>query len=214
MWGIPIIGFRCKVIDEKNHPLVVEADDSSGSATVTWYHVDEGITYDVRLTSGDGSVDMVVSTTDTSFTFDGLPMNRYYSVQVRKQCHYATSNYDTTVYSPWTSAASFLLGEDTTGTGGGGIDTIGVDTTGVVGGTLLAQYTYVVPNPARDEVRVASSFSLKEIEIWTVDGVLVYSGSAVGHEATVDVSWLRAGIYVIAVRTHEGMTHKRLVVAR
>ena len=30
-----------------------------------------------------------------------------YNVMVRKQCHYATSNYDTTVYSEWLSYLSF-----------------------------------------------------------------------------------------------------------
>ena len=112
-WGFvfPIIGFHCNPLDEENHSLLL-TDITNNGATVHWYSVEEGATYNVRVSSVDGSVDTVVVTTDSSYTFSGLPTNTRYTVQVRKQCYYATASYDTTVYSPWTSSSSFLLGSD------------------------------------------------------------------------------------------------------
>ena len=61
---------------------------------------------------------------------------------------------------------------------------------------------------------MTSSFNLTAIDIWTADGVMVYHGNHVGHDTTVDVSWLRASTYIVAIHTHNGTTHKRLVIAR
>ena len=112
-WGyvFPIIGLGCKPVDEESHSLLL-TDATDTSITVQWYSEDEGSTYNVRLTSADGSVDTIVVTTDSIYTFNGLPTNTRYNVQVRKQCYFATQAYDTTVYSPWTSSTSFLLGSE------------------------------------------------------------------------------------------------------
>ena len=114
-WGFsfPIIGFHCRPLDEENHSLLL-TDITDNGATVHWYSVEEGATYNVRVSSVDGSVDTIVVTTDSSYTFSGLPTNTRYTVQVRKQCYYATASYDTTVYSPWTTVNTcFVLGCDT-----------------------------------------------------------------------------------------------------
>ena len=182
----------------------VQAVTEGTSATVTW---DDSPNYtSVTLIYGlcaepQSQWRTVDVTGSTLYSLTGLQPSACYGVRIKAECDSCKKD------TPWSPEVRFYTGVDTAGGGN-------VDTTGVVGGTLLAQYTYVVPNPARDEVRVTSSFSLREIEIWTVDGVQVYSGGAVGHEVTVDVSWLRAGTYVMAVRTHAGTTHKRLVVAR
>ncbi len=112
-WGFafPIIGFRCKPLDEEEHSLLL-TDLTDSGVTVQWYINEEGGAYNVRLTSSDGSIDTVVVTTDSIYTFHGLPSNRIYNVQVRKQCHYNMATYDTTVYSPWTTVNTrFALGD-------------------------------------------------------------------------------------------------------
>ena len=112
-WGFafPIIGFRCKPLDEEEHAVLV-IESASGDISVLWYSVEEGATYNVRLTSSDGEVDTLVVTTDSSYTFVGMPSNHIYNVQVRKQCHYATVNYDTIVYSPWVNGnTQVVLGD-------------------------------------------------------------------------------------------------------
>ena len=61
---------------------------------------------------------------------------------------------------------------------------------------------------------MTSSFNLTAIDIWTADGVMVYHGERSGHDTSVDVSWLRAGTYIVTIHTHNGTTHKRLLIAR
>lgn len=112
-WGFafPIIGFHCKPLDEAAHSVLV-TETAGGGITVQWYSVEDGASYNVRLVSVDGSVDTLVVTSDSSYTFSGLPTDMRYNVQVRKQCYYATPSYDTTVYSPWTTPVSFISGSD------------------------------------------------------------------------------------------------------
>ena len=33
-----------------------------------------------------------------------------------------------------------------------------------------------------------------------------------GHRVTVPIDFLRPGTYIVAIRTHEGTTHKKLIV--
>ena len=101
-WGVafPIIGFRCGPV--KHYWL---DSCSRTSAILYWRNAEEGATYNVRLVGEDGS-DTTFITTDTTIDLVGLSDSVRYSVMLRKQCHYATSNYDTTVYSPW-SVSSF-----------------------------------------------------------------------------------------------------------
>ena len=136
-------------------------------------------------------------TGSTLLTLTGLDPMTFYRVTMKAECE----KKDT----PWSAPVGFYIASDTSGGGTGGIEG---------GGTLLSQLTFLQPNPAQDEVQVSSSFSLSEIDIWTADGVMVYHGSATGHEATLDVSWLRTGTYIVAIHTHNGTTHKRLLIAR
>ena len=101
-WGVafPIIGFRCGPV--KHYWL---DSCSRTSAILYWRNAEVGATYNVRLVGEDGS-DTTFITTDTTIDLVGLSDSVRYSVMLRKQCHYATSNYDTTVYSPW-SVSSF-----------------------------------------------------------------------------------------------------------
>ena len=220
-WGFsfPIIGFRCKPLDEETHTLSLTNLTGDG-ATVNWYSVEEGTTYNVRLYSTDGEVDTVAETTDSSYTFSGLPQDKCYRVQVRKQCHYATANYDTTVYSSWTvTPTSFILGDpssiDTTGTGGDTtiVDTTHVDTVGIAV-RLLERYVNLQPNPAADQVLVTSGFGLQEIEVFNAAGVKVDEQKAAGYAANFDISTLPAGPYLVRIATPRGTVTKKLVVQR
>ena len=137
-------------------------------------------------------------TGSTLYTLTGLQPVSYYKVTLMAECD--TCKKET----PWSEPVTFYVGADTSGGG----------TEGVEGATLLSRLTFLAPNPAQEEVTVTSSFNLTAIDIWTADGVMVYHGSRSGHDATVDVSWLRAGTYIISIHTHNGTTHKRLLIAR
>lgn len=207
-WGFafPIIGFRCKLTDDKLlTPRLIAMSDSG--ATVQWDNVEIGTTYNVRLASTDGSVDTIFSTSDTTYTFDGLPQDKCYTVRVRKQCYYATATYDTLVYSSWTSCcASFILGDTTT-----------VDTSST--GIILADGVYfsVSPNPAHSAVEVTLPRPLES------DGTLVLydlGGQEVrqrvipagSRTAVVDTRDCSAGAYLLRLITPQGVATRRLLV--
>ena len=102
-WGIafPIIGFRCGPV--KQYWL---DEYMNHNAMVKWRNAEEGTLYNLRLVGEDGS-DTTIVTSDTVFVFNGLSDSVRYNVMLRKQCHYATSNYDTTVYSEWATSLYF-----------------------------------------------------------------------------------------------------------
>jgi hypothetical protein len=133
-------------------------------------------------------------------TFTGLASAACYQVRARAYCD--TSKTETA----WSAPVSFNTGADTTG--GGGDDSLAIHS------TLLSQLTFLAPNPASDEITISSSFSLQEVDIWTVDGVWVHHQPVTGHRATLPVDFLRPGTYIIAIRTHNGTTHKKLVISR
>ncbi len=102
-WGVffPITGFRCKPVRQ------YRLDSYYGTlATVSWSGGEDGGLYNVRLVGEDGS-DTTYVTSGNALVLQNLSDSVRYNVMVRKQCHYATSNYDTTVYSEWLSYLSF-----------------------------------------------------------------------------------------------------------
>lgn len=128
------------------------------------------------------------------YTLVGLDSGACYGVRLKAQCEKEDS--------PWSDTVFLYTPQDTTH----------VDTVGIGGPTALSQLTFLVPNPAKDEVTVSSSFNLREIDIWTVGGVWVHHQSASGHQVTVPIDFLRPGTYIVAIRTHDGTTHKKLLI--
>lgn len=186
-------GWACDTI--KNVQVTV----SGSSATVTW----DGFPNYSRILLRYGRRNEPPSqwrqedvTGSTLHTLTGLPPSSMWGVSLMAECD--TSKKET----PWSAPTYFFVPADTTGGGTQGIDE---------GTTQLSRLTFLQPNPATDQVRVTSSFGLSEIELWTVDGVMVYHAPHSGHEASIDVSWLRAGTYIMAIHTHNGTTHKRLL---
>ena len=176
----------------------VQVTQSGTSATVTW---DGFPNYSsILLRYGKASFPQsewteIDVTGNTLYTLTDLQPVSFYSVTLKAECD--TSKKET----PWSAPVTFYVASDTSGGGTEGVD----------GATLLSQLTFMSPNPAKDEVTVTSSFNLTAIDIWTADGVMVYHGFRSGHDTTLDVSWLRAGTYIISIHTHNGTTHKRLI---
>ncbi len=217
-WGFafPIIGFRCKPLDETTHGLVLSNMDDQG-VTVAWYNAEEGATYDVRLVDIiSNAVDTLVTTTDTSIRFDSLPLGKSYNVQVRKQCHYATVNYDTTVYSHWTQGNFYYFTapdtttiiDDTTV-----VDTAGgSDTTAIGHLTAADRQVRISPNPASGRVQVTASCGMTEVTVYNPAGEPILRQPASGHNATLDTGRWPAGVYVVHVETPLGRAVKKLII--
>ena len=178
----------------------VQATVSGTSATVTWDGFPNYsrmlLRYGLRNQPQAGWREVDV-TGSTLHTLTDLSPSFIYGVTLKAECD--TCKKET----PWSSPLYFYVPTDSSGGQGIGEGT-----------TTLSRLTFMQPNPARDKVTVTSSFNLTAIDLWTADGVMVYHGMRSGHEATVDVSWLRAGTYIVAIHTHNGTTHKRLLIAR
>ncbi len=93
------------------------------------------------------------------------------------------------------------------------IDTTHVDTVGIAM-RLLERYVGLQPNPATERVQVLSSFGLQRIEVYNATGVKVDERKAAGYSATLDVSALPAGPYLVRIATPRGTVTKKLVVRR
>lgn len=72
--------------------------------------------------------------------------------------------------------------------------------------------SYVYPNPAKDEVLVASSLSMEKVEIVNMLGQVVYSADVNGNSVKVNTSDFATGNYLVKMFTESGMATKKLVV--
>ena len=72
--------------------------------------------------------------------------------------------------------------------------------------------SYVYPNPAKDEVMVASSLSMERVEIVNMLGQVVYSADVNANSVKVNTAEMGAGNYVVKMYTEAGMATKKLVV--
>ena len=79
---------------------------------------------------------------------------------------------------------------------------------------LVSRYTTVQPNPAKDKVKVLSSFGLTQIEAFDTKGTLVHSQRAEGLKATLDVRAWPEGTYLLRVTTPAGTVTKKLLVSQ
>lgn len=72
--------------------------------------------------------------------------------------------------------------------------------------------TYVYPNPAKDQVILASSFNMNKVEIFNMIGQKVYENTVNGITSTVNVSGFNPGTYMVKMFTEGGVATKKIVV--
>ena len=169
--------------------LHVTALDSA-TVTLAW-DASDAMAWEVEL----GMVDlgMMGGQTTTLLTNslqkNGLYTDAWYWARVRALC-------DTDFWSEWTDTICFHVPVHHVGR--------------VV--TPVEQYTYLMPNPAKEEVTVASSFRVKAVELYGSDGKLLQHKEVNAVGTTLDLKGLPAGLYFVRVVTTAGVTTKRLVV--
>lgn len=76
----------------------------------------------------------------------------------------------------------------------------------------LNTLTYVYPNPAQDQVILASSIELEKVEIYNMVGQKVYETYVSGISTTVNVSDFNAGTYLVKMFTEAGLATKKIIV--
>lgn len=200
-WGVafPIVGFRCKPLRQYN------VDSITGTtATVSWSGSNDDCLYEVRLVGEDGS-DTSYFSSNNALVIQGLSDSVRYDVMVRRQCHYATSNYDTTVYSDWLSGLSFgtTILPDTAG---------GVDTVGIL--RLGADDFVLCPNPAKGTVQVVLPLSAMggQLSFCDLSGRELMSFKVQDTKMDIDINPLPTGVCLVKLSCPQGVYTRRLLV--
>jgi hypothetical protein len=85
-------------------------------------------------------------------------------------------------------------------------------TQGIGSADNLGGQVRVLPNPAKERVRVLSECGLKGVEVFDAQGRSVLSQTAEGNATELDISQWAAGSYVVRVHTERGTVSRRLVV--
>ena len=124
----------------------------------------------------------------------GLDTCTDYVAYIRAVC-----NHDSIVYSEWSAPLAFNI-----------CDTTGGGTAAIEGG--LGQYIQLFPSPATDQVQLMSSFELRSIEVYDLQGRTLMSIPCEGHSAAFDVEGWPKGMYVAIVRTSAGNFAKKIMV--
>ena len=140
-------------------------------------------------------------------TLTGLAPGTEYSVAVRGQCDIFIDNY-----SPWGDTLLFTTPQPPQDTTPDTLPWVTPFTLGAHGMGNLDRFTRIMPNPASELVNVLSSFRMESVAVYDLTGRLVLEQPAEGLSATVDVSALPKGVYVVAIRTLQGVATKKLLV--
>ena len=124
----------------------------------------------------------------------GVDSCKDYVVYIRAVC-----DHDSIVYSEWSEPLMFNI-----------CDTSGTGTESIESG--LGQYIQVFPSPASDQVQMMSSFELRSIEVYDLQGRTLLNIPCEGHTAAFDVEGWPKGMYVAIVRTSAGNFAKKIMV--
>ena len=91
------------------------------------------------------------------------------------------------------------------------------DSTNVGIGTsrLVERCVAVTPNPAKEKVKVASSFGIVKVEAFNSSGQMVFKAeNPRGLAISVDVSAWPVGAYIFHVHTQQGIVTRKILISR
>ena len=126
-------------------------------------------------------------------TLSNLDTNTWYTAFVRAVC-------DIGDYSYWSDSVTFYIP--------------GSNDTSLVDVGIVEQLTRLMPNPAAQQLTIASSFGVRLVELYALDGKLLdkipLDGSPIHY---LDVSAYPAGSYIVRITTSQGPIAKKLLIA-
>ena len=175
--------------------VVVLGWESEGSSQWELKVVKEGADMD--------SVEPIECTGDVVPLY-GLDTATWYAATVRSLCSGDR-------ISDWSDTIRFFVPGDTCTSGNG--DTTSTDPTDPTEGieTPAERYTYLMPNPATEQVTVMSSFRIGKVTVYDAAGNRILRTEPNGMSATIDLSTLPSGVYIVSIATNRGTVHKRLI---
>ena len=121
----------------------------------------------------------------------GLDTATWYTAWVRSIC-------DNDSVSPWSDSVQFYVPSQPDGP--------------ISIGSANDAFVNIMPNPAKGLLNVFSSYRMERIDIYTVTGSLAMSVDVSANSASVDISSLPAGNYLVRIYSTNGTSTKRLVV--
>ena len=161
-------------------------------AYLTWERGRFNQTWEVAYGPAGEEVDgyVVDTCSEEHYMLRGLTPGVEYAARVRGTC------FEGETYSEWSDTVRFVR-------------------MGTQDVAEPSPHTYVSPNPARGEVTVASDVALRNITVYDMQGHRVLEhGKAEGFTASLDVSALPQGSYVIVVHTAQGRSTQKLLIER
>lgn len=91
------------------------------------------------------------------------------------------------------------------------LDDVGIDfATGIVENANTNTSFY--PNPANNEIRIVSEDKVEQVEIYSIEGKIVYSRNYTGNMVSCDISKLNDGLYIVMIKTNKGTIREKLIV--
>ena len=135
----------------------------------------------------------------------------FYDNQMSEANHLLTltGNISNTGYTFETRRLLMVLETDETGSAGGfSLDYEG----GQVGVEELSrQEVSMYPNPAKDQLRIVHSSPIRQVDIFNAEGEFIFSETPDTEEASLQISQLPAGIYIVRITSGNQIITRKFV---
>ena len=175
------------------------------NVALAWDNIGDSVVYQL-LFDGD-----TIQTTDTTVSRYALAVDssQHYMATVRYACpHRANCQYHPDpIYSDWSDTLDIFL----YGPGPGTTPTDSTDTVSIYAPGAIEGCVSVLPDPVHNHAEVLSSFGVSRVEVYSAAGLKAMDVKAEGFKATLDVSKLPSGTYLLRIHTQQGVVTKKLV---
>ena len=180
----PVENLHIANVEERNVVLLWNNNDE---------HLRWEISYGPQGTAPEDGTQLMASI--PAIMVQGLDSCVHYSVYIRAVCM-----HDSLHYSEWSEPMDICI----------------CDTDAVAGvvAPLVEQLTYLMPNPAAEQVQVLSSYGITRVEAYSLQGTKMADSRVRGLGTSLDVRNWPAGLYIVVVHTPAGNVTKKLVVDR
>jgi hypothetical protein len=172
-------------------------NEGDGSVVLLWHNHNDHLRWEVSygpqgIAPEDGT-QLIAAI--PAIQIANLDSCTHYTAYIRAVCM-----HDSLHYSEWSEPLDICLCDT------GGAAAIEVP--------LLERLTYLMPNPAADQVQVLSSYGMTRVEAYSLQGTKMADLRVRGLGATLDVADWPQGMYIVVVHTPAGNVTKKLVVGR
>lgn len=171
---------------------VRQADCTDTSVTLVW-NGGNAVQWEVLYAPDDGSYERTITTNSPMAVIGGLSPSSHYLARVRGRCEWETD------YGEWTEMVEMRTGAHQDDPHHESIDNLG-------------RFTQLMPNPASKRVTIISSYGLRRVEVYNMQGQLMLHQEEDAISTILDISSLTPGNYITVIHTPAGISTKKLMV--